>query len=322
MRRRPAADRRGARCCRRLDQLRLRARGRRSSRANARGDADLGRVLVLGPVGVLPPLRRHARPRAQTYAGMKNYLDDVAAAVVRRRRRRRSPTRSRPASATGTRRPARRPGRRADARAAIPTIIAAVRRPPTSPTWRRSPPTRRARSASRPTRPSSTRCSRRSRRTSTPSGGTRASATTARTPAQILAQTIAGRWRWRSGSCPTERRRGLQEKLVNDVLVTRAGHRWSASPARAGSTRCSRRPPARACRTRPRRRTRSRSQTTYPSLRLLGRARLDVAGRVLGGLEPHPQPPHVRHDRAVVLRGPGGHQAAQAGLRARSRSGR
>ena len=176
-------------------------------------------------------------------------------------------------------------------------------RPRTSPTWPRSRPTRRARSARTrpPSRPSTTA----SRPTSTPSGGTRRSATTARTP--------RSRWcsrcrscRWPSGSCPPERRRALQEKLIYDVLVTREGHqmtgiagsRW-IYPVLQEAAEEGVPDAAKAAYT-------IAQQTTYPSLRPLGhRAGLDLARRVLGAVQPHAQPPHVRLDRAVVLRGPG-----------------
>ena len=81
---------------------------------------------------------------------------------------------------------------------------------------------------------------------------------------------------------PAERRRGLQEKLVNDVLVTRAGHqmagiagnRW-IHPVLTQAAREGVPDAAKAVYT-------VALQTTYPSFGYWAVARLDVAGRVLG----------------------------------------
>ena len=72
------------------------------------------------------------------------------------------------------------------------------------------------------------------------------------------------------GLVPEERRRGLQEKLVDDVLVTRAGHqmvgiagnRWIHPGALAGR--------ARGCAGRGEGRVHDRAADDVPELRLLG----------------------------------------------------
>ncbi len=116
----------------------------------------------------------------------------------------------------------------------------------------------------------------------------------------------AGPARWRSGWCPPERRRALQEKLVDDVLVTRDGppddrHRRLALdlPGAAAGRRGGRAGRGQGG-------VHDRPADDLPELRPLGRR---LGWTSLGEYwEPSsrtPQPPHVRHDRAVVLRGAG-----------------
>ena len=151
--------------------------------------------------------------------------------------------------------------------------------------------------------------------TSTPASGTRRSGyyvdpqntTFMSQAAQVLALAM--------DLVPAEKRRGLQEKLVNDVLVTRTGHqltgiasaRWIYPVLTAGRAR------GRA----------ERGQggvhrgpaDDLPVVRLLVHdARLHRRRRELGAGHPHAQPRDVRHDRPVVLRGRGRHQEPRAGL--------
>ena len=307
------ADRRGDAA--RADQQRLRPRrARRSERGQRGGDADLGRVLVRDPVGVLPALRRQARRSRKTYPAMKKYLDEWLPqwsgkdgdrlrlhAELRPRRL---------GSADRRRRAARRADALRDPEDHRP-VLDRVRGLHGEDRGRLRP----ARWATPPTRPTSTSCS---TKVKADFNAKWWDATRRLLPRERDADPGADDPGPGAGVRPRARRTAaaaLQEKLINDIMVTRAGHemvgivgsRWIfpvlTQAAREGVPGA-----AKAAYT-------IAQQTTYPSYGYWARARLDVAGRVLGGVEPHAQPPHVRLDRAVVLRGPGGHRAAQARLR-------
>ena len=246
--------------------------------ANAGRDADLGRVLVHDPVGVLPALRR-PRGLAKTYPAMKNTSTSGSRSGRQGRRHLRvhadvRPRRLVPADRRRRARSARRPAWRSRRSSPRP-------RPPTSPMRRRSRPTPRARSARRRRRPLRRPVSTKSRRTSTPSGGTRRAASTARTRRRPSRRRCRPS-RWPSGWCPHERRRALQEKLIDDVMVTRAGHEVAGIVGSRWIFPVLTRPP-RGRSGRGPGGVHDRQADDVPVLRLLGRARLDVAGRVLGG---------------------------------------